>query len=591
LYSGIQWRAGGVLFLAALLLSAEALAAPQSAAQDIAGHGWPQTPASPSGIATPAIGAGQRLIRFNGRALDAAGKPVAGMAGVTFAIYEEQSGGAPLWQETQNLTTEADGRFSALLGATSATGIDPELFASGESRWLAVLTNAPGAVEQPRVLLVSVPFALRSADSEMLGGKPASAYMTASASTATQGSCVEPGIATTGNAVRKAATAAIAASSPTLGYVPYFYDAGGDLKNSALFQSTSGNFGIGTNTPAALFSVVGINPSVRIENYSNTTGDSPNFNFYSGRGTAAKPLATLSGDSLGQFASAGYTGSAFPGSKVKVGFLATENWTATANGAAMTFATTANGTAARTERMRIDNNGNLGIGTTTPLHSLSFGGGQARSVAVESNPTAGGAGTNLSIAAGAPASGASNQAGGNLILEAGNGTGTGAGGNLQLQTAGSAASGASADPISDRLLIVGKPKLMLATGTNLFSVHVAAGDAAGGRVKFTIVASDDINYAAETGELIYLATPQSVTCGVVLTEYQLAPPAYTNSTVGIPPVGQTNFLAAGCSFRWPYQADPILQISDTAPTTFTPTTHKLYYTIENQSQTAITLQP
>ena len=227
MYSGIQWRAGGVLFLAALLLSAEALAAPQSAAHDIAGHGWPQTPASPSGIATPAIGAGQRLIRFNGRALDAAGKPVAGMAGVTFAIYEEQSGGAPLWQETQNLTTEADGRFSALLGATSATGIDPELFASGESRWLAVLTNAPGAVEQPRVLLVSVPFALRSADSEMLGGKPASAYMTASASTATQGSCVEPGIATTGNAVRKAAAAAIAASSPTLGYVPYFYDAGG----------------------------------------------------------------------------------------------------------------------------------------------------------------------------------------------------------------------------------------------------------------------------------------------------------------------------------------------------------------------------
>jgi hypothetical protein len=168
--------------------------------------------------------------------------------------------------------------------------------------------------------------------------------------------------------------AAIAVNNPTLGYVPYFYDAGGDLQNSSIFQATTGNVGIGTTNPAAMFTLVGTNPSIRLENYSNTPGDSPNFNFYTGRGTATTPLATQSGDNLGQFASAGYNGAAFPGSKVKVTFLSTENWSTTANGTAMTFATTANGTTSRTERMRIDNTGNVGIGTTTPGYPLSVNG-------------------------------------------------------------------------------------------------------------------------------------------------------------------------------------------------------------------------
>jgi hypothetical protein len=113
---------------------------------------------------------------------------------------------------------------------------------------------------------------------------------------------------------------------------------------------------------------------MRIDNYSNNVGDSPNFNFWSARGTSTTPLATQSGDNLGQFAAAGYNGSAFPGSKVKVTFLATESWTPTANGTAMTFATTLNGSAARAERMRIDNTGNVGIGTTTPGYALSVNG-------------------------------------------------------------------------------------------------------------------------------------------------------------------------------------------------------------------------
>jgi trimeric autotransporter adhesin len=96
-----------------------------------------------------------QLVNYSGKAIDAAGKPLAGIAGATFAIYAEQSGGAPLWMETQNIQADAKGNYVVQLGATSADGLPLELFASGQARWLGVRVN--GSEEQPRVLLLSVP--------------------------------------------------------------------------------------------------------------------------------------------------------------------------------------------------------------------------------------------------------------------------------------------------------------------------------------------------------------------------------------------------------------------------------------------------
>jgi hypothetical protein len=313
------------------------------------------------------------LVKFSGTI----SSTPAGTVGVIFALYKDQNGGAPLWQEVQNITIDASGRYSAFLGARSASGIPLEVFSNGEARWLGV--QAEGQPEQPRVLLVSVPYALKASDAETLGGLPASAFLRSDAVAVTAAPAEAArtnyiNTAAVNSAVNKAVAAAIAVSNPTLGYVPFFYDASGDLENSSLFQATNGDVGIGTTAPAATLDVSGINPTLRIDNYSNTPGDSPNFNFISGRGTSTAPLATQSGDNLGQFAAAGYNGSTFPGSKVKVSFMATENWTPTANGTAMSFQTTANGTKARTERMRIDNTGNVGIGTTTPAYPLSVNG-------------------------------------------------------------------------------------------------------------------------------------------------------------------------------------------------------------------------
>jgi hypothetical protein len=61
-----------------------------------------------------------RLIMFSGSLKDTSGKPATGIVGVTFALYKEEQGGAPLWIETQNVQPDARGHYSILLGSTKS---------------------------------------------------------------------------------------------------------------------------------------------------------------------------------------------------------------------------------------------------------------------------------------------------------------------------------------------------------------------------------------------------------------------------------------------------------------------------------------
>src|SRR5690348_4907303 len=117
-----------------------------------------------------------RLMKFNGTLRDAAGKPLSGAVDVTFYLYSTESGGDALWFETQSVQADELGRYTALLGAMHADGLPTELFTSGEVRWLGIQVGHEPE-QQPRVLLVSVPYALKAGDAETLGGKPASAYV------------------------------------------------------------------------------------------------------------------------------------------------------------------------------------------------------------------------------------------------------------------------------------------------------------------------------------------------------------------------------------------------------------------------------
>jgi len=130
------------------------------------------------------------LINFSGTLVLSEGVGVpAKMVGVTFAIYRQQDGGAPLWLETQNVTPDSSGHYTVLLGSTKAEGIPAELFNTKEQLWLGV--QMQGEAEQPRVLLVSVPYAMKAADAETIGGLPASAFVLAAPPNA------NPAIATT----------------------------------------------------------------------------------------------------------------------------------------------------------------------------------------------------------------------------------------------------------------------------------------------------------------------------------------------------------------------------------------------------------
>jgi len=116
-------------------------------------------------------------VRFSGTLAANAGSPRVGTAAVVFALYQQQKGGAPLWVETQNVQLDGQGRYTVNLGAVNA--LPKDVFSANEARWLGVQVLADAEPEQPRVMLVSVPYALKAQDAETLGGRPASAYLLA----------------------------------------------------------------------------------------------------------------------------------------------------------------------------------------------------------------------------------------------------------------------------------------------------------------------------------------------------------------------------------------------------------------------------
>ena len=199
---------------------------------------------------TGAVTAVPKLVHFAGSLHRPANQP-AGPVGATFAIYSEQEGGTPLWSEDQNVQLDADGNYTVMLGAMTNGGVPLALFAAGEPRWLQANFFTPNEVDQPRVLLVSVPYALKAGDSDTLGGKPASAYLLAGATSAVQlteaAAPAEPG--TTLTARTEAAVAPSFTSTGTTGYIPKFIDSSGDIGNSVMTQNGS-NIGVGTTTGA-----------------------------------------------------------------------------------------------------------------------------------------------------------------------------------------------------------------------------------------------------------------------------------------------------------------------------------------------------
>ena len=187
------------------------------------------------------------VVKFAGILSDAASKPLGGTVGVTFLLYKEQAGGAPLWVETQNVRTDASGHYSVMLGSTTSHGIPADAFVAGEARWIGV--EVSGQAEQARVQLVSVPYALKAADAQTLGGLPASAFLLAQPLAGTSSA------ATVASTPHSASATAVTTPGGALNAVAKF-DGTSDIASSQIFDTGTG-VGIGTSTPVGKLDVKG----------------------------------------------------------------------------------------------------------------------------------------------------------------------------------------------------------------------------------------------------------------------------------------------------------------------------------------------
>lgn len=209
-----------------------------------------------------------RRVRISGAVTNADGTPRTGVVGVLFSVYPAQSGGTALWTEIQNVRPDANGQFSVVLGSEHPDGVPAELFSSGAALWLGIQSD--GDPEQPRVELVSVPYALKAADADTLGGYSLQQILAG-------GVTLSPLTTVTGPIVRNAVTLAepgrttrtdsvaspipgprvlISLNNTPSGIVEAYNDATSVTLN-LLLNPRGGNVGIGTLIPSQKLSVAG----------------------------------------------------------------------------------------------------------------------------------------------------------------------------------------------------------------------------------------------------------------------------------------------------------------------------------------------
>jgi len=212
-----------------------------------AGAQQASVPASSNVIVPP-------FVRFSGVLRDVKGNPLTGVVGVTFSMYKDSESQVPVWTEVQNVYPDSTGHYSVILGTERGTGLPTDIFISGEGRWLSV--RSEGQPEQARVLLLSVPYALKAADAETLGGKPASAYLLNPQQTEGAPASAQSNPAAAGKAPNtdKSAVSASVSGSGTTNYIP-LWTSSSNLGNSIVYQSTAGYLGIGTTSPVATLDI------------------------------------------------------------------------------------------------------------------------------------------------------------------------------------------------------------------------------------------------------------------------------------------------------------------------------------------------
>jgi len=220
------------------------------------------------------------FVKFAGRLAGANGEPLPGTQGVTFLLYKEEKGGGPLWMETQNVHTDRNGRYSVMLGSSTAYGLPAEIFEGDGARWLGV--QASGESEQPRILLFSLPYG--GIRASLAAGQTVSPAPAAEEGPSPQGGQKKPPTVH-GNGVVK--------------FIPVWTDTS-IIGESVMTQTgtmigvageliTTGSVGVGTAAPATNLDVFAGSPGVHAPMArfgSNGGNDANSILTYTGSGTA-----------------------------------------------------------------------------------------------------------------------------------------------------------------------------------------------------------------------------------------------------------------------------------------------------------------
>jgi hypothetical protein len=182
------------------------------------------------------------LVKFTGVLGEPPGTLTTGPRGITFALYDDQTGGAPLWMETQTVFVDFQGHFTAILGSATPNGIPSTVFDGQHARWVGVILD--DGQQRPRAELSSAPYAFEAADAQTLGGKTPAEFVTQeeldSAINTLKGTNIQPwsGIAT--NAPQQAPTGTVVPSINA--------DLLHGLSDSAFAKLAGENQFFGTNT-------------------------------------------------------------------------------------------------------------------------------------------------------------------------------------------------------------------------------------------------------------------------------------------------------------------------------------------------------
>jgi len=97
-------------------------------------------------------------ISYQGRLADSSGNPVTTSGvGMQFRLYNTDTGGSPLWEESHTAVPVEDGLFHVLLGSTNP--IPVSLLANNSTLWLGITVGSDSEMT-PREQIASVPYAM-----------------------------------------------------------------------------------------------------------------------------------------------------------------------------------------------------------------------------------------------------------------------------------------------------------------------------------------------------------------------------------------------------------------------------------------------